>query len=192
METRKPRGPYAKGAERREQIIKTATDVFASEGFDGAAMKRVAELVGVREATLFHYFSSKQELLTAVLAERDERVSELAGSGGLGLDMLPAVAKRNEQQAGLTTLYAVASATANDPEHDSHEYFRNRYEELVGTLAEEITELQKAGRVRLDLPAREAARLVIAVFDGVQLQWLYNKSVDMPEHLRLITNLLRP
>jgi AcrR family transcriptional regulator len=60
MSTSKPRGQYAKGAERREQIIQTATDVFATEGFEGTALKRVAELVGVKEATLFHYFRGKQ------------------------------------------------------------------------------------------------------------------------------------
>jgi AcrR family transcriptional regulator len=92
MPTSKPRGQYAKGAERREQIIQTATDVFATEGFEGAALKRVAELVGVKEATLFHYFRGKQELLTAVLAERDRRVLSTADDAKTGLRLLAPVA----------------------------------------------------------------------------------------------------
>ena len=48
MSTSRARGQYAKGAERREQIIQTATDVFATEGFVGSALKRVDVLVGVR------------------------------------------------------------------------------------------------------------------------------------------------
>jgi AcrR family transcriptional regulator len=49
-------GPYAKGEERRNIIVETAATVFATEGFEKAALKR---------ATLFHYSDSKQELLQA-------------------------------------------------------------------------------------------------------------------------------
>ena len=100
MSTSKPRGQYAKGAERREQIIQTATDVFATEGFEGTALKRVAELVGVKEATLFHYFRGKQELLTAVLAERDRRSLARRRPGGSGPAAVAPVAERNRAGAG--------------------------------------------------------------------------------------------
>jgi len=185
-----PRGRYAKGVERREQIIQTATDVFATEGFEGTALRRVAEIVGVREATLFHYFGSKQELLTAVLEERDRRAGQdVAGRHGHLLDALPDIAARNTQQPGLTTLYAVASATANAPGHASHEYFRSRFAAVVQEVAAGITERQQAGTLRADLPAEVMARLVVAVSDGLQLQWLYDKTVDMPEGLSALINV---
>jgi AcrR family transcriptional regulator len=193
MSSVKPRGRYSKGAERREQIIKTATDVFATEGFEGTALKRVAELVGVKEATLFHYFRGKQELLTAVLAERDRRGAAHADEDETGLRLLVPVAERNRREPGLTTLYAVASATANDPGHDSHGYFQERYATLVETLAEDIERRQAAGEVRRDVPPAALARLVVAVFDGLQLQWLYDKDVDMADGLaQLVDVLMKP
>jgi AcrR family transcriptional regulator len=193
MSSVKPRGRYSKGAERREQIIKTATDVFATEGFEGTALKRVAELVGVKEATLFHYFRGKQELLTAVLAERDRRGAAHADGDETGLRLLVPVAERNRREPGLTTLYAVASATANDPGHDSHGYFQERYATLVETLAEDIERGQAAGEVRRDVPPAALARLVVAVFDGLQLQWLYDKDVDMADGLaQLVDVLMKP
>jgi len=189
----KPRGPYAKGAERREQIVRTATDVFATEGFEGTALKRVAELVGVKEATLFHYFTGKQELLTAVLAERDRRSREVGGAGDVGLPSLAVVAERNRREPGLTTLYAVASATANDPGHDSHSYFHDRYAQLVEELSQDIVRRQDTGTVRTDVAPDVLARLVIAAFDGLQLQWLYDKDVDMADGLtQLVDVLLAP
>lgn len=189
----KTRGPYAKGAERREQIVRTATDVFATEGFEGTALKRVAELVGVKEATLFHYFTGKQELLTAVLAERDRRSREVGGAGDVGLPSLAVVAERNRHEPGLTTLYAVASATANDPGHDSHSYFQDRYAQLVEELSQDIVRRQDAGTVRTDVAPDVLARLVIAAFDGLQLQWLYDKDVDMADGLtQLVDVLLAP
>jgi AcrR family transcriptional regulator len=190
MSPSKPRGQYAKGAERREQIIQTATDVFASEGFEGAALKRVAELVGVKEATLFHYFSGKQELLTAVLAERDRRSRDIGELAEFGLPVLASVAERNKKEPGLTTLYAVASATANDPGHASHGYFQDRYSQLVEELALDIRRRQGAGEVRSDVAAESLARLVIAAFDGLQLQWLYDKKVDMAGGLTELVDVL--
>jgi AcrR family transcriptional regulator len=188
----KPRGQYAKGAERREQIIQTATDVFATEGFEGTALKRVAELVGVKEATLFHYFRGKQELLTAVLAERDRR-SMAAMDAEAGLQLLVRSAERNRDEPGLTTLYAVASATANDPGHDSHGYFKDRFAEVVDVLAADIARRQAAGKARTDLPAKDLARLVVAISDGLQLQWLYDKEVDVADGLsRFIDVLMAP
>ncbi|GAA2869605.1 TetR/AcrR family transcriptional regulator [Paenarthrobacter ilicis] len=190
MPTSRARGQYAKGAERREQIIQTATDVFATEGFEGTALKRVAELVGVKEATLFHYFKGKQELLTAVLAERDLRSIAASGQQEVGLGLMPPIAERNEREPGLTTLYAVASATANDPGHDSHSYFKQRYETVVRDIAADIERRQGAGEVRADVDAAMLARLTVAAFDGLQLQWLYDKSVDMAEGLRQLIDVL--
>lgn len=191
MSSSSPRGQYAKGAERRQQIIQTATDVFATEGFEGTALKRVAELVGVKEATLFHYFRGKQELLTAVLAERDRRTT--TGEEERGLPLMVRSAERNRQEPGLTTLYAVASATANDPGHDSHGYFKERYAELVELLAADIERRQSTGEARSDVPARNLARLVVAVSDGLQLQWLYDKEIDMAEGLaQFVDVLLKP
>ena len=185
----KPRGQYAKGAERREQIIQTATDVFATEGFEGTALKRVAELVGVKEATLFHYFRGKQELLTAVLAERDRR-SMAAMDQDAGLPLMVRSTERNRAEPGLTTLYAVASATANDPGHDSHGYFKDRFAEVVDVLTVDIERRQAAGQARTDLPAKDLARLVVAISDGLQLQWLYDKEVDVAEGLSQFIDVL--
>lgn len=193
MSTSRARGQYAKGAERREQIIQTATDVFATEGFEGTALKHVADLVGVKEATLFHYFKGKQELLTAFLAERDRRSVAGVGQKEVGLSLMPPIAERNRHEPGLTTLYAVASATANDPGHDSHGYFKERYKNVVQGISEDIARRQAIGEVRSDVDAAILSRLVVAAFDGLQLQWLYDKDVDMAEGLRqLIDVLLAP
>ena len=43
------RGSYAKGVAKREEILERALDVIATEGYDGASVKRIAE------AALRHY-----------------------------------------------------------------------------------------------------------------------------------------
>lgn len=55
------------GDERREQIIKTAVELFSKNGFNGTTTKRIAESAGVSEAMVFRHFASKDELYGAIL-----------------------------------------------------------------------------------------------------------------------------
>lgn len=52
---------------RRDTILDEATRLFAERGYDGASMADLAERVGLRKASLFHHFASKDVLYTAVL-----------------------------------------------------------------------------------------------------------------------------
>ena len=50
--------------ERREQeILRAATELFASTGFHTTSTRRIAEAAGVSEGTVFHYFGSKHDLM---------------------------------------------------------------------------------------------------------------------------------
>jgi AcrR family transcriptional regulator len=61
---------------RRVQLIDTALEVFAAKGFDAATVKDLSEAAGVAEGLLYHYFSSKEDLLRAAL-ERHYFLPEL-------------------------------------------------------------------------------------------------------------------
>ncbi|MDB4946662.1 MAG: Transcriptional regulator, TetR family [Labilithrix sp.] len=54
---------------RKEEIVAEATRLFAERGFEGASMGDLAERVGLRKASLFHHFASKEALYQAVLGE---------------------------------------------------------------------------------------------------------------------------
>ena len=69
---------------RREEILDEATQLFAERGYEGTSMADLAEKVGLRKASLFHHFASKEVLYAAVLARLIERVgSEIAKVGTL-------------------------------------------------------------------------------------------------------------
>ncbi len=51
-----------KGKKTREKILKVATKLFAKYGFAGTSMDDIADRVGIRKASLYHHFSSKQEI----------------------------------------------------------------------------------------------------------------------------------
>ena len=66
------RGPYAKGIERRRDILDAALRVIAAEGYAGATVAAIADAVQMSPNGLLHYFASKDELLVAALRRRDE------------------------------------------------------------------------------------------------------------------------
>lgn len=57
---------------RRQAIMKAASEIFREEGFSGASMAMIAARVGGSKATLYNYFSSKDELFAAVTYEAME------------------------------------------------------------------------------------------------------------------------
>lgn len=53
--------------ERRESIIQTAQEQFLENGFSGTSMSQIAERLGGSKATLWTYFSSKEDLFRHVV-----------------------------------------------------------------------------------------------------------------------------
>lgn len=58
-----------KTEDRRRAIMKAAAEVFQEEGFSGATMAMISARVGGSKATLYNYFSSKEELFAAITLE---------------------------------------------------------------------------------------------------------------------------
>jgi len=55
--------------ERREEIIKAARDLFHSKEYDKATMQELMKTLNIAKGTIYHYFSSKEELLEAVVED---------------------------------------------------------------------------------------------------------------------------
>jgi len=51
----------------REAILESAAQVIRQKGFHGASMADIAEAVQLQKASLYHHFSSKQEILLELL-----------------------------------------------------------------------------------------------------------------------------
>ncbi|MGH7434937.1 MAG: TetR/AcrR family transcriptional regulator [Polyangiaceae bacterium] len=62
---------------RKEEILDVATTLFAERGYEGTSMNDVAERVGMRKASLFYHFATKDALYEAVL---DRIVTQVGSS----------------------------------------------------------------------------------------------------------------
>ncbi len=59
--------PLSRTAQREADILEAAIHLFAEEGFHSVTTRKIAARAGISEGTLFNYFSSKNELMRAIL-----------------------------------------------------------------------------------------------------------------------------
>jgi AcrR family transcriptional regulator len=178
---RKPRGPYRKSGERREQILKAAYEAVDEYG-ERASLQDIADRVGVTQPALTYYFPTRDELLLAVLERRDVMGKSTAQpedpAGGMAQNMV-ASARHTTDHPGLAKLYVTLSAAATDPESPAHDYFTERYSNLAAEVTKDLEAEQERGAIRSDEPAENMARVLLAVLDGLQIQWMHDPSVDI-------------
>lgn len=186
------RGSYAKGVAKREEILSTALEVIARNGYRRTSVRELADAVGLSQAGVLHYFSSKEELFTEVLRKRDELDNERAGATSTVFGALRDTIRHNADVAGLVHLYTQLSADATDAQHPANTYFTSRYAVLRERLTAEIATAQSAGTIRDDVDAGQLATFVIAAMDGLQTQWLLDPSIDMSATIASVIDLAKP
>ncbi|MCC4909274.1 TetR/AcrR family transcriptional regulator [Microbacterium sp. cx-59] len=180
------RGSYAKGVAKREQILHEALAVIAREGYRGASVREIADAVGLSQAGLLHYFDSKEELFVEILRVRDRvDVAALGGetddAADLGAltDGYLRIIRHNTDVPGLVQLFAQMASDAADPQHPAHAYFLERGAMFRSGCAAAFARAQSAGTVTDRVAPETIARTLQAVWDGAQMQWLLDSSVDV-------------
>ncbi|GAA1789069.1 TetR/AcrR family transcriptional regulator [Agromyces lapidis] len=177
------------GRERRASIAASAIELFARDGYHGTSLRELAERAGISKSTLVHHIGTKDELLTAVLRLRDRRtITPEPPGAATAAEHLFALADAADRTArdepGLIELYAVLSCEGATPGHPAHDYFARRFRESRRYFLSLLRRMRDEGTLRDDRdPAHESAWLP-AVWDGLQIQWSYDHSIDVGAHLR--------
>jgi AcrR family transcriptional regulator len=177
------RKPYAVGIKRREEILEAALEVFSVQGYRGAPLADIAAKVGLTIAGVLHYFSSKEELLAMVLKRRDASLTPwfedtwaATGSFSAAVHELM-VASMSEPH--VLQLFVTMSAESTDPGHPSHTYFQERYQ----TSRMNFTRALDRAKDRGEVDERVSGPVLMAVLDGLQLQWLLEPTFDLLSEL---------
>lgn len=61
----------------KDLILQTALRLFAERGYNGVSMRELAKEVGIKAASIYNYFSSKEELFNHLLAEMQNRYEQI-------------------------------------------------------------------------------------------------------------------
>lgn len=185
-------GRSTKGAAKRQAILDAALEVFGEVGLHGSSLREIASRVGVSHQSLMHYFPTKNELLMAVLRRRDERLRRhFTNEGGMSVTELISVAEDNVGIPDVIALYNMASAEATFEDHPAHEYYSEFYQSLISAMTTYIERAEERGVLRDGWTARTAARAILGLVDGLQLQWLYDRDdVRVAETVKLLVGAL--
>lgn len=188
------RGSYANGERTKAALVDAAFEVFATKGFQRFSIRQIAQEIGTSHTALLHHFGSKDALLEAVLARREEREGvlreELLRERGL-LEAVPEIMRRNAAQRGVILLDVTLQAEAINPDHLAHDFMRRRERDFVNSVRAELEVERGRGRLRDDLDLPLIARLIASEVEGIQLAWLADPSIDMAAHLQALMDLIR-
>jgi AcrR family transcriptional regulator len=87
----KPSGTTEKGLERAHDILVAAREIFASEGYAGLSMRRVAAEVGMSLSNVQHYYKSKDLLIEALLLYTMNMFQEKVDNIGKSMSHAPRI-----------------------------------------------------------------------------------------------------
>lgn len=167
-----------------------ALEVFGREGMAGSSLRTIAKESGLSLTGLMHYFPSRDHLLTEVLREVDDRAEAAYAESGAAIDVgeyLAAVMDVNAAEPARVTLYVALLVAAAEPGHPAAAFFADRFARLREVIAVMVTE---QGGPASGLDPDFVATSIVAAADGIQNQWLHDRSIDMGAHVRRTWALL--
>ena len=182
---------------RRKRILEGALEVFHKKGLEGATMDEIANEAGFGKATLYYYFTSKEEVFCAIMEKGWKPLwEEIEGiiheqevsAHDLFLDALSKVVKIILQDQNLYRfLFTAPKAITNMPENlQTWRTYQNRlYGSLKGLLEE--------GMIRSEFPQTDAELLFRAIgglFHGILFLGSEDKNVSRDDIEDLLNQFL--
>lgn len=173
--------------QRRESILKAATEVFTAVGYRAGKVSDVAAKVGVSEPVIFQNFGSKAALFAAVLdrvaGEVRAELRAFAGHHGSAVGLLAHVLSPSHvhsQHAPGSRGVLFADAVTLTAEPDLTEAARRAVATLADHLADVLRRGQADGDIRADLDPEPAAWLLLSVLSARPF-----RAAAMPDQERL-------
>ena len=128
-------------------------------------------------------------------------VSDLDGNPWVLLERYIELLERNVAHRDLTAIYTATAVSVLDAEHPAHQWMANHLNSAVERFESSFEAGKAAGLVDPQMPSRLVARSLVALIDGLQLQWLCSTtpgtaaaealSTDLVAEIRLYADCLR-
>lgn len=171
---------------RVAEILDASTVIFGKYGYNGGSLSQIARHLDIGESGILHHFKTKANLLAEVLKYRDsqgiERANLTAPNGLEFCDSWLAMIEFNMSDPGNVELFCIISAEATSANHPAHEYFKARYETATKFAIDSFKSLSEMGYLRDGLDPKILGQSLVALSDGLQVQWLLDRNSGMLEH----------
>ena len=176
---------------RRADILRAAFEEFCGGGYDRTRMEHIARRAGIGKSTIYEYFPSKTELLTAVgewiFENACKALHEIFSKQQLFRDMVYHYLKYMNQlmiKAGAGLLSIRGGDSTFEVAYKCGEQFRDF---ILKLLMDAVAKAQQKGEIAQDLQTEAVASLIIGLSSPAIL---ITVTEDWEEHIQQIINVL--
>jgi AcrR family transcriptional regulator len=164
---------------RRQQYVDEAIHIIGQQGYNGFTIHELATRCGTSNAGLLYYFGSKDQLLTALLEELEQRDLEFlsplieaadreptptASAKTAVIELFGAFVLQYTQRVELGRLTAMLIGEAMNPAHPAHEWVLGRQRMALSLFTRLLAPWTCEPHV--------TARRLLATINGLAAQWL--------------------
>ncbi len=184
--------------ERRQLIIEAFYSCVVERGLSGASIRRIADRAGVKPSVLHHYFSSRDEIIEEAviyftdmifLAFQEKMATVPASADPLnkGVEFIFSKGMIKEEYTGFFLECCVASRNNKRIKHTISQLFE-RFRDAILTSLETIDGFHQLSQGEQKM----LATMVVAIHEGIELQWFAQKEAVNLEHaLETTKHLIR-
>jgi TetR/AcrR family transcriptional regulator, fatty acid metabolism regulator protein len=168
---------HAPVLDKRDAILRAATEVFARHGFFQAQVADVARAAGVAAGTVYLYFRSKDDLLVSIF---ERTMTQAIAEGRAALSRVTDPRARLEQVARLhldrlgrdRDLAVVFQVELRQSTKFMARFSSSYLRDYIGVIRETIADGQKAGLFRTDVNPTTAAKMFFGALDEMATNWI--------------------
>jgi AcrR family transcriptional regulator len=179
----KPSGRRLSGEQRRAQLLRVASHLFARQGFSSTTMDEVAEQAGVTKPLLYQHFDSKKALYVELVDEIAHRVLK-----AVAIATAQAGGPREQVEFGLRAYFEIlvqdtdAFRLLYDRNHGGDDDLGRAVRRVEHALVAGVDPLVDAG---LDERHRHLiAAAMVGMTEGASISWMdseYAKNLEDPQ-----------
>ncbi len=170
----------------KQNIVKTAMELFAEKGFHATSINAIADKANISKGLLYHYFKSKYELLDAIVFEAFEETDSL-------LDFV-----ETQEYEPIEMIVKLAEMTFESLEKKTElwklltgmgfkKHIRTRYKELIENKKVKYLQFGMDLIQKMNVKDPQGELLFIsAIIDGMALHYLDNPK-EYPKEMMINT-----
>jgi len=159
-----------------QRILDAAQQLMQAHGYHGVSYAAIAAQVGIRKASVFHHFPTKEDLVRAAVARYRgtlraglAAIDETGDDPRVKLERYAGLYRGLLERRGHMCLCGLLAAEATTLPEPVRSEVRAYFTEHEAWLGEVLAAGRAAGLLRVDEPLTAAAALVIAGIEGALL-----------------------
>jgi AcrR family transcriptional regulator len=168
--------------ERKNQIVKATVDCISRYGYNNFSMQDVARSAGVSKGIIHYYFLNKDDLMMSVLEHVASDISSLLHLGmnetadpikklDLFLETCLNIVRKTKEYYQVNMDFWTQINQKDEVRQTVAKHYRNFREVCSKVIVEGV----EKGVFR-EVNASEYSSLIIALVDGISLQWLFDET----------------